>query len=194
MTRRRPDGDERSRSGGRCRPSSMPDSPDPSRPTAGWALCVSRRSPRCVRIRRSPRAHVKRWFADWSGFQEHLFSSVRVRNLARALAAGEPLPNTDPPLSAVERAREGHVRAILRVVSRRRGPDREHGRTLPSRAPTRSAARPAGFRQRVRADPTSDAHFSMGCRLRICRERTYVVTRARRYAAELVTSDPGQAD
>lgn len=35
-------------------------------------------------------------------FQRHLFSSKRVRNLARALEAGTPPPNTDPPLTALE--------------------------------------------------------------------------------------------
>lgn len=36
-------------------------------------------------------------------FQEHLFSSVRVQRLARALRVGAPLPDTDPPLNALER-------------------------------------------------------------------------------------------
>lgn len=38
-----------------------------------------------------------------AGFQSHLYSSRRVRHLARALAAGAPPPDTDPPLNELER-------------------------------------------------------------------------------------------
>ena len=47
-----------------------------------------------------PRA---RFLDDVAAFQETLFSSRSVRLLARALANGQPLPPTDPPLNDLER-------------------------------------------------------------------------------------------
>lgn len=44
-----------------------------------------------------------RFLDDVAAFQETLFSSRSVRLLARALANGQPLPPTDPPLNDLER-------------------------------------------------------------------------------------------
>ena len=42
--------------------------------------------------------------ARLASFQRHLFSSVRVMRMSRALDAGAPPPSADPPLNALERA------------------------------------------------------------------------------------------
>ncbi|MEO8429025.1 MAG: cytochrome c peroxidase [Verrucomicrobiota bacterium] len=44
-----------------------------------------------------------RFLNDVAAFQKTLFSSASVRRLAVALASGQPLPRTDPPLNGVER-------------------------------------------------------------------------------------------
>lgn len=50
-------------------------------------------------ITRDPHAKTLARLAE---FQDHLFSSQDVRHLARALEAGDPPPDPDPPLNALE--------------------------------------------------------------------------------------------
>ena len=65
-------------------------------------------------------APPQRFLDDLASFQRVLFTNNRVRALADAIREGTtPLPDPDPPLNALEQARQGGVRARLHPVPRR---------------------------------------------------------------------------
>ena len=174
--RRRSRRRRRWRSGGPCRPSSTPESPRPFRRTAGWARCPSRRSRRCVRIRKSRRTRVTACCGGWPAFRS-ICSRRSGSGISRdALAAGAPLPNPEPPLNRLER--EGKATFTQFCASCHGGATQtvNTDATIPSRAPARPPARcrrPSSIcscRRHVRRP------FSTVCRRRILPERTYLVT------------------
>jgi cytochrome c peroxidase len=137
---------------------------------------------------RAPREAVVRRLVR---FQEHLFSSGRARSLARALAAGEPLPNTDPPLSAVER--QGKATFQQFCASCHGGASQTVNTDarflpVPSRGPLPGPQAFVNvFVQTPRPRPFFDEVPSANLP-----QRTYVVTGADGTQQELVTSDPGR--
>jgi cytochrome c peroxidase len=111
-------------------------------------------------VTQDPKNRVLRRLA---GSQEHLFSSHRVEKLSRVLALGRSLPNTDPPLTPLERAGKATFQQFCATC--------HGGPTLtvntdasPARPAARSAPRRAGVREHLCAD-AANASCSQRTRL-----------------------------
>jgi cytochrome c peroxidase len=130
-------------------------------------------------------------------FQEHLFSSTRVRNLARALDSGGPLPDTDPPLNRL--ARRGKATFTEFCAPCHGGPAQvlnTDGRflPLPQRGPLPGAqAFVSIFVQTPRTAPVPNApDFFEGLPTANLQERPYLITLPDGSMRTIVTSDPGR--
>ena len=139
-------------------------------------------------ITRDPKQRVLRQLAS---FQEHLFSSARVRNVARALAAGTSAPHPDPPLNPLEK--DGRATFRQFCVSCHGGPTQTvntDGQFLPvpqrGPLPTGAQAFVNIFVQTPRPIPFFDGLPTVNLR-----DRTYMVTQDGTQRT-LVTSDPGR--
>jgi cytochrome c peroxidase len=133
-----------------------------------------------------------------AGFQEHLFTSARVKNLSRALDWNLPLPDTDPPLNELER--QGKTTFIEFCAKCHGGPAQTvntDGRFLPvpQRGPLPSGAQAFvnAFVQTPRTAPVPNApDFFHGLPTANLEERTYLVTLPDGSTRAIVTSDPGR--
>ncbi len=130
-------------------------------------------------------------------FQEHLFSSLRVRKLARELESGGPLSDTDPPLNELER--EGKATFTEFCGACHGGPTQTvntDGRFLPvpQRGPQPGAQAFVNvFVQtpRIPPGPPSPPFFE-GLPTANLDHRTYVVTLPGGARQTIATSDPGR--
>ncbi len=125
-----------------------------------------------------------------AAFQEQLFSSSRTRNLARALASGQPLPSTDPPLNALERQGK---RTFTQFCATCHGGPTQTVNTdarflpVPQRGPLPGAQALVNvFVQTPRPTPFFDHLPTAGLP-----DRRYVVT-VNNTQQTIVTSDPGR--
>ena len=145
-------------------------------------------------VAQSPDDRVVRRLAR---FQEHLFSSVRVRNLARALASGAPLPSTDPPLTPLEQ--EGKTTFTEFCGACHGGPAQTVNTDarflpVPQRGPLPGAQAFVNvFVQTPRVPPGPPVPpFFEGLPTAGLEERTYLVTLPNGNQQTFVTSDPGR--
>jgi cytochrome c peroxidase len=139
-------------------------------------------------VTQDPTDRVLRRLAN---FQEHLFSSTRVRNLAHALATNGPPSRAEPPLNRIERA--GKATFTQFCGSCHGGPAQTTNTDarflpLPQRGPLGGAQAFVNVSvQTPRQPPFFDEVPSAGLP-----ERTYVVTTPDGGQRQLVTSDPGR--
>jgi cytochrome c peroxidase len=145
-------------------------------------------------VTRDPDQKVLRRLAR---FQEHLFSSVRVRKLARALAVGSSLPDTDPPLTRLER--KGKATFTEFCASCHGGPTQTVNTDarflpVPQRGPLAGAQAFVNiFVQTPRTPPGPPApDFFADLPAAGLEERTYIVTLPDKSQRTVVTSDPGR--
>ena len=130
-------------------------------------------------------------------FQEHLFSSVRVRNLARALASGGLLPSTDPPLTQLEK--QGKTTFTEFCGACHGGPTQTVNTDarflpVPQRGPLPGAQAFVNvFVQTPRVPPGPPVPpFFEGLPTAGLEEQTYIVTLPNGAKQTFVTSDPGR--
>jgi cytochrome c peroxidase len=131
-------------------------------------------------------------------FQEQLFSSDRVRDLARALESGEPPPQTDPPLNRLER--QGRITFREFCATCHGGPTQTvngDARFLPvpQRGPFLQGAQAFVniFVQTPRTPPGPPMPlFFQDLPTAKLEERAYIVTLPGGARQTIVTSDPGR--
>lgn len=130
-------------------------------------------------------------------FQEHLFSSRRVQQLARALRTGMPAPSNDPPLNALEQ--DGQRTFTEFCGTCHGGPTltvNTDARFLPvpQRGPSPGAQAFVNvFVQTPRTPPGPPSPpFFDGLPTASLEERTYIVTLPNGSQQTVVTSDPGR--
>ena len=130
-------------------------------------------------------------------FQEHLFSSDRVRQLARALESGEALPTTDPPLNTLER--QGKATFTEFCATCHGGPAQTVNTDarflpIPQRGPQPGAQAFVNiFVQTPRTPPGPPTPpFFEGLPTAKLEERTYLVTLPNGAQQTFITSDPGR--
>ena len=130
-------------------------------------------------------------------FQQHLFSSDRVRDLARALESGGPLPKTDPPLNRLERRGKATFTEFCGTCHG--GPTQTINTDarflpIPQRGPLPGAqAFVNAFVQTPRVPPGPPTPpFFAGLPTANLEERTYLVTLPTGTEQPIVTSDPGR--
>jgi cytochrome c peroxidase len=142
----------------------------------------------------APSHHVLRRLAR---FQEHLFTSTRVRDLARALESGSPLPGTDPPLTVLEQ--QGKTTFAEFCGTCHGGPTQTVNTDarflpVPQRGPLPGAQAFVNvFVQTPRIPPGPPVpDFFAGLPSAGLEERTYIVTLPEGSQRSVVTSDPGR--
>ena len=139
-----------------------------------------------AQITNAPRA---RFLDDLAAFQNVLFSSPRARALADAVRAGvTPLPDVDPPLSAL--AQQGKVVFTRACAQCHGGPGQSTTQApLPLRFHDISSQCPRPV------DTVVPARFTFApCPPRLARNaRTYEITLANGTVVRRVSSDPGRA-
>lgn len=130
-------------------------------------------------------------------FQEHLFSSHRVRQLARALRDGTPLPSTDPPLNDLEQ--QGKTTFAEFCGTCHGGPTLTVNtdarfQPVPQRGPLPGAQAFVNvFVQTPRTPPGPPSPpFFDGLPTASLEERSYIVTLPNGSQQTVVTSDPGR--
>ena len=131
-------------------------------------------------------------------FQEHLFSSDRVRDLAHALESGGPLPETDPPLNRLER--RGKATFTEFCATCHGGPTQTVNTDgsflpVPQRGPLLQGAQAFVniFVQTPRTPPGPPVpSFFEGLPTAKLEERIYLVTLPNGATQAIATSDPGR--
>lgn len=130
-----------------------------------------------------------RFLDDLAAFQNVLFSSPRVRALADAVRAGKsPLPNTDPPLSALAtRGKQVFIRSCAQCHG---GPGQS---TM--QAPLALRFHDISSQCPRPVDTVVPARFTFEpCPARLARNaRTYEITMANGTVVRRTSSDPGRA-
>jgi cytochrome c peroxidase len=126
-------------------------------------------------------------------FQEHLFSSARVRNLARALTTGGPPPSTDPPLTPIEQQGQKTFKKFCTschgFVTQTVNTDARF-LPVPQRGPF--PAGPQAFVNISVQTPRTPPPFFDGLPTAGLPERTFLVTMPDGTQQTRVTSDPGR--
>ncbi len=136
--------------------------------------------------------HPKRVLARLARFQNHLFSSTGVRQLARALEVGAPAPDPDPPLTALEQ--QGKVTFGTFCATCHGGPTQtvnSDARFLP--VPQRGPlSGPQEFVNIFVQTPRPPGPFFSGLPSAELPPQTYIVTLPNGTQQTVVTSDPGR--
>jgi cytochrome c peroxidase len=140
-------------------------------------------------IRRDPHAKT---LARLTEFQDHLFSSQGVRHLARALEAGDPPPDPDPPLTALEQ--QGKATFEHFCASCHGGPTKTVNTDarflpVPQRGPLPGAQ---AFVNISVQTPRPPVPFFNGLPSANLPPQTYIVTLPNGTEQTVVTSDPGR--
>jgi len=126
-----------------------------------------------------------------AAFQEHLFSSVRVRKLGRALVSGETPPSAEPPLNRLEREGKATFKQFCASChGGATGTVNTDARFLP--LPQRGPLPGAQAFVNVSVQTPRQAPFFDGVPSANLPERTYIVTLPDGTERALVTSDPGR--
>lgn len=140
-------------------------------------------------ITHEPRARILKRFSE---FQQHLFSSPGVRRLARALEAGDLLPDPDPPLNALER--QGKITFGQFCATCHGGPTQTVNTDarflpVPQRGPLPAAQ---AFVNIFVQTPRPPGPFFNGRPAANLPARPYIVTLPNGTQQTVVTSDPGR--